>query len=52
MAHWDLASGGVAKWGQGNMTNYTSYIDFLTKWRSFQAAFPPPMSLPTIWSMK
>jgi NitT/TauT family transport system substrate-binding protein len=33
MAHWDLASGGVTKWGQSNMANYNSYIDFLVKWK-------------------
>jgi NitT/TauT family transport system substrate-binding protein len=29
MAHWDLASGGVTKWGQSNMANFNDYIDFL-----------------------
>lgn len=33
MAHWDLASGGVTKWGQSNMTNFNNYIDFLVKWK-------------------
>jgi NitT/TauT family transport system substrate-binding protein len=33
MAHWDLASGGVKKWGEANMTNYNNYIDFLVKWK-------------------
>ncbi len=33
MAHWDLASGGVTKWGQSNLANYTNYIDFLVKWK-------------------
>ena len=40
MAHWDLASGGVTKWGQGTMTNYTNYIDFLVK-RKVVPAFVP-----------
>ena len=40
MAHWDLASGGVAKWGQGNMAHYTDYIDFLVKWKVVAAAVP------------
>jgi NitT/TauT family transport system substrate-binding protein len=33
MAHWELASGGVTKWGQSNMTNFNNYIDFLVKWK-------------------
>jgi NitT/TauT family transport system substrate-binding protein len=33
MAHWDLASGGVTKWGQSNMGNYNNYVDFLVKWK-------------------
>jgi NitT/TauT family transport system substrate-binding protein len=40
MAHWDLASGGVTKWGEGNMTNYTGYIDFLTKWKVVPGGVP------------
>jgi NitT/TauT family transport system substrate-binding protein len=32
-AHWALASGGVTKWGESNMTNYNNYIDFLVKWK-------------------
>jgi NitT/TauT family transport system substrate-binding protein len=40
MAHWDLASGGVTKWGQGNMVNYTNYIDFLAKWKVVPVAVP------------
>jgi NitT/TauT family transport system substrate-binding protein len=40
MAHWDLASGGVTKWGQGNMTNYTNYIDFLSKWKVVPGGVP------------
>ncbi|HVY15120.1 MAG TPA: ABC transporter substrate-binding protein [Rhodopila sp.] len=33
MAHWDLASGGVTKWGESNMANFNNYIDFLVKWK-------------------
>lgn len=33
MAHWDLASGGVTKWGESNLTNFSNYIDFLEKWK-------------------
>ena len=33
MAHWDLASGGVTKWGQSNMTNFNNYIEFLVKYK-------------------
>jgi NitT/TauT family transport system substrate-binding protein len=33
MAHWDLASGGVTKWGQSNITNFNSYTGFLVKWK-------------------
>jgi NitT/TauT family transport system substrate-binding protein len=33
MAHWALASGGVTKWGESNLANYTNYIDFLVKWK-------------------
>jgi NitT/TauT family transport system substrate-binding protein len=40
MAHWDLASGGVTKWGQSNMANYTAYIDFLAKWKVVPVAVP------------
>jgi NitT/TauT family transport system substrate-binding protein len=40
MAHWDLKSGGVSKWGQGNMTNYTGYIDFLVKWKVVPSGTP------------
>jgi NitT/TauT family transport system substrate-binding protein len=40
MAHWDLASGGVTKWGQGNMTNYANYIDFLVKWKVAPVTIP------------
>jgi NitT/TauT family transport system substrate-binding protein len=40
MVHWDLASGGVTKWGQANMQNYTKYIDFLTKWNVVPAGTP------------
>ena len=40
IAHWDLASGGVTKWGQANMTNYTGYIDFLVKWKVVPVAVP------------
>ena len=40
MAHWDLASGGVTKWGQGNLANFTNYIDFLTKWKVVPVAVP------------
>jgi NitT/TauT family transport system substrate-binding protein len=40
MAHWDLASGGVTQWGQGNMTNYAAYIDFLVKWKVVPVAVP------------
>lgn len=40
IAHWDLASGGVTKWGQSNLTNFTSYIDFLTKWKVVPTAIP------------
>jgi NitT/TauT family transport system substrate-binding protein len=40
MAHWDLASGGVTKWGQSNMANFNSYIDFLVKWKLVPQAVP------------
>jgi NitT/TauT family transport system substrate-binding protein len=40
MAHWDLASGGVTKWGQSNMENYTNYIDFLVKWKLVPVKVP------------
>ncbi len=40
MAHWDLASGGVTKWGQSNMTNYDNYIDFLVKWKIVPQKIP------------
>ena len=40
IAHWDLASGGVTKWGQGNLANYTAYIDFLAKWKVVPVAVP------------
>jgi NitT/TauT family transport system substrate-binding protein len=40
MVHWDLASGGVTKWGQANIQNYTKYIDFLTKWSVVPAGTP------------
>lgn len=33
MAHWDLKSGGVTKWGESNVTNFDNYIDFLVKWK-------------------
>ena len=40
IAHWDLASGGVTKWGQGNLANYAAYIDFLAKWKVVPVAVP------------
>ncbi|MEJ0015273.1 MAG: ABC transporter substrate-binding protein [Acetobacteraceae bacterium] len=33
MAHWDLASGGVTKWGESNVKNFDDYIDFLVQWK-------------------
>jgi NitT/TauT family transport system substrate-binding protein len=33
MAHWDLKSGGVTKWGESNLANFNSYIDFLVEWK-------------------
>jgi len=33
MAHWELASGGVTKWGQSNMKNFDNYIDFLVQYK-------------------
>jgi len=33
MAHWDLASGGVTRWGESNLANFDAYIDFLVKWK-------------------
>ena len=33
MAHWDLASGGVTSWGESNVANFDSYIDFLVQWK-------------------
>lgn len=33
MAHWDLASGGVKRWGESNVPNFNNYIDFLVKWK-------------------
>ncbi len=40
IAHWDLASGGVTKWGESNLTNFANYIDFLTKWKVSPVATP------------
>jgi NitT/TauT family transport system substrate-binding protein len=40
IAHWDLASGGVTKWGQANLVNYTGYIDFLVKWKVVPGGTP------------
>jgi NitT/TauT family transport system substrate-binding protein len=40
MAHWDLASGDVTKWGQSNMANYSNYIDFLVKWKLVPVKVP------------
>jgi NitT/TauT family transport system substrate-binding protein len=40
MAHWDLAPGGVTKWGQSNMANYNTYIDFLVKWKLVPVKVP------------
>ncbi|HET6607434.1 MAG TPA: ABC transporter substrate-binding protein [Rhodopila sp.] len=39
-AHWSLASGGVTKWGESNMTNYNNYIDFLVKWKIVPQKIP------------
>jgi NitT/TauT family transport system substrate-binding protein len=33
IAHWELASGGVTKWGESNVANFDSYIDFLVQWK-------------------
>jgi NitT/TauT family transport system substrate-binding protein len=33
MAHWDLASGGVTRWGESNLANFDAYIDFLVQWK-------------------
>ena len=30
---WDLASGGVTRWGESNVANFDGYIDFLVKWK-------------------
>lgn len=40
MAHWDLASGGVTKWGESNLKNYDDYIDFLAKWKVTPTKYP------------
>ncbi|MBN8874749.1 MAG: ABC transporter substrate-binding protein [Rhodospirillales bacterium] len=40
MAHWDLASGGVTKWGESNMKNFNDYIDFLVKWKIVPQKIP------------
>src|ERR1700722_6616568 len=40
MAHWDLASGGVTKWGESNMANYNNYMDFLVKWKLVPVKVP------------
>jgi NitT/TauT family transport system substrate-binding protein len=40
MAHWELAGGGVKKWGESNMTNYNNYIDFLVKWKIVPQKIP------------
>jgi len=40
MAHWDLASGGVTKWGESNLKNYDDYIDFLVKLKVTPQKFP------------
>jgi len=29
---WNLASGGVSKWGENAERNYAAYVDFLQKW--------------------
>lgn len=31
MENWKLSAGGVTKWGENNVSNYDSYIDFLVK---------------------
>lgn len=31
MENWKLSAGGVTKWGESNVANYDSYIDFLVK---------------------
>ncbi|MFL5281998.1 MAG: ABC transporter substrate-binding protein [Rhodopila sp.] len=40
MAHWNLASGGVTKWGQSNMVNFNNYIDFLVQWKIVPVKVP------------
>ncbi len=40
MAHWDLKSGGVTRWGESNVANFDSYIDFLVKWKVAQQKVP------------
>jgi NitT/TauT family transport system substrate-binding protein len=40
MAHWDLASGGVTKWGESNVKNFDDYIDFLVQWKIVPAKVP------------
>jgi NitT/TauT family transport system substrate-binding protein len=40
MAHWDLKSGGVTKWGESNLANYNNYIDFLVKWKLVPVKVP------------
>jgi NitT/TauT family transport system substrate-binding protein len=32
MQNWRLEKGGVSKWGESSVKNYTAYIDFLQKW--------------------
>jgi NitT/TauT family transport system substrate-binding protein len=31
MENWKLSAGGVTKWGESNVANYDSYVDFLVK---------------------
>jgi NitT/TauT family transport system substrate-binding protein len=40
IAHWTLAAGGVTKWGESNMANFTNYINFLAKWKVIPVAVP------------
>ena len=31
MPNWTLAAGGVTRWGESSLANYTAYLDFLAK---------------------
>jgi NitT/TauT family transport system substrate-binding protein len=39
-AHWKLSSGGVTKWGESSVANYSAYEDFLLKWHVIKEKIP------------